>query len=166
MTFIGMHLGGDERDKIDNVQILNPDVVIDNYDNSEKKVIDGGGDTVDRLFCLSIDEAKQYFKNDLSRQCELIKWEINHGGTTFEKQCIQFSETDKSFVEKLKNNQDKKNNCEWWLRSPAKHYNVYGRYRNFIDFFGSYLYPAKIETFAVDRVKFIAVRPAMWVKCE
>ena len=53
----------------------------------------GGNDTKDRIFCLSIAEAEQYFSSDEDRQCRPTAYARNH----------------RAYV--------KNDCCDWWLRS-------------------------------------------------
>ena len=55
----------------------------------------GGNDTKDRIFCLSITEAKQYFRRDRDRQCQPTAYAQKHG-VSVNYDC-----------------------CYWWLRSPG-----------------------------------------------
>ena len=64
-------------------------------DNNPKCGTPGGNDTKDRIFCLSIAEAEQYFSSDEDRQCRPTAYAIKHG----------------AYV--------KNDCCFWWLRSPG-----------------------------------------------
>ena len=59
----------------------------------------GGNDTRDRIFCLSIDEAKQYFNSDNDRLCLPTPYARNQGVYV----------NDNGY-------------CYWWLRSPGNCY--------------------------------------------
>lgn len=65
-----------------------------NADNSENGT-DGGKDTVDKVFLLSIDEVKEYFSSDDTRKCEPTEYAKAQG--------VYFGD----------------NTCCWWLRSPG-----------------------------------------------
>ena len=65
----------------------------DNHEYGTK----GGNDTKDRIFCLSITEAKQYFSSEKDRQCRPTAYARNKG----------------AYV----NNSN--SCCYWWLRSPG-----------------------------------------------
>ena len=65
-----------------------------NDDNPEFGTF-GGNDTKDRIFCLSIAEAEQYFSSDEDRQCRPTAYARNH----------------RAYV--------KNDCCFWWLRSPS-----------------------------------------------
>ena len=54
----------------------------------------GGNNTKDRVFCLSISEAEQYFGNDESRKCKPTAYARQQGASVY-NDC-----------------------CYWWLRSP------------------------------------------------
>ena len=58
----------------------------------------GGNDTRDRIFCLSIDEAKQYFNSDNDRLCLPTPYARNQGVYV----------NDNGY-------------CYWWLRSPGNY---------------------------------------------
>ena len=63
----------------------------------------GGNNTKDRVFCLSISEAEQYFGNDESRKCKPTAY-ARQQGAYVRKDC-----------------------CYWWLRSPGHYqYNATG----------------------------------------
>ena len=57
----------------------------------------GGNDTKDRIFCLSIAEAEQYFSSDKDRQCRPTAYARKQGAYV-NNDC-----------------------CYWWLRSPGSH---------------------------------------------
>nr|MCR5203208.1 DUF6273 domain-containing protein [Lachnospiraceae bacterium] len=55
-------------------------VTLKNPDNKERGT-KGGPDTQDRVFCLSMDEAKTYFKDDYDRKAEYINEKVGVGGS-------------------------------------------------------------------------------------
>ena len=65
-----------------------------NEDNLEYET-GGGNNTKDRIFCLSITEAEQYFRSDNERQCKPTVY-ARKQGVYDENDC-----------------------CYWWLRSPG-----------------------------------------------
>ena len=65
-----------------------------NEDNHKYRT-KGGNDTKDRIFCLSIDEAEQYFSSDKDRQCQPTAYARNQGVLAI------------------------RDYCSWWLRSPG-----------------------------------------------
>ena len=69
-----------------------------NEDNLEYRTR-GGNNTKDRIFCLSFDEAKQYFSSDKDRQCQPTAYAIKHGAYV-DNDC-----------------------CYWCLRSPGYYQN-------------------------------------------
>ena len=69
-----------------------------NEDNHEYQTR-GGNDTKDRVFCLSVDEAKQYFSSDKNRQCKCTDYARTREG------CVTIYDF-----------------CLWWLRSPGRGY--------------------------------------------
>lgn len=69
---------------------------IENRDNADYNT-DGGNDTKDRIFLLSIDEAKAYMPSTVERVCVATKYAESQG----------------SQLESLTRS------CRWWLRSPG-----------------------------------------------
>lgn len=57
---------------------------------------DPGNDTQDKVFLLSISEARKYFKTNAERRCEPTKYTLKQGIRAKEKE-----------------------GCEWWLRTPG-----------------------------------------------
>ncbi len=70
---------------------------------------DGGKDTVDKIFLLSIDEAEKYFSSDAARECEPTEY----------AKAQDVWASDNGY-------------CRWWLRAPgydqfyAANVHVYG----------------------------------------
>ena len=64
-------------------------------DNNPEYGTRGGNDTKDRIFCLSIAEAEQYFSSDEDRQCRPTAYARKQGASVY-NDC-----------------------CSWWLRSPG-----------------------------------------------
>lgn len=64
-------------------------------ENNPKYDTHGGNDTKDRIFCLSIAEAEQYFSNNENRQCRPTAY-VRKQGAYVSNDC-----------------------CFWWLRSPG-----------------------------------------------
>lgn len=77
-----------------------PEVTVENKDNPDYGT-DGGNDTQDKVFLLSIDEAEEYFDTDEERQCEPTEYAMAND----------------AYV-----NSDN-GNCWWWLRSPGLYQN-------------------------------------------
>lgn len=71
-------------------------VTNENTGNSDFK-ISGGNKTSDKIFLLSIDEAKRYLPNNIDRMCQATKYAESKG-----------TELDSLT-----------HNCRWWLRSPG-----------------------------------------------
>lgn len=71
-------------------------VTLENRDNSDYNT-DGGNDTKDKIFLLSIDEAKAYLPSTVERVCVATKYAESQG----------------SQLESLTRS------CRWWLRSPG-----------------------------------------------
>ena len=66
-------------------------------DNNPQYGTSGGNPTDDRIFCLSLAEAGQFFKNDRDRQCRPTGYARNQGASV----------------------DSGKGCCYWWLRSPG-----------------------------------------------
>lgn len=77
--------------------------------NKGNRKIYGGGDTLDKIFLLSIDEAEKYFSSDDARKCEPTKYA--------KAQYVHLGD----------------NGCCWWLRSPGDYRNGAGAARVFSD---------------------------------
>ena len=61
--------------------------------------VNGGNNTIDRIFLLSYKETfEKYFKDNLSRTCRQTEYAATQGSSAFSN-----------------------GNCWWWLRSPGKH---------------------------------------------
>ena len=67
-------------------------------DDNPKYGTGGGNSTKDRVFCLSIAEAEQYFRNDEERQCQSTEYARDRGADV----------------------DDNNGCCYWWLRSPGR----------------------------------------------
>lgn len=65
--------------------------------NKDSQYAEGGKDTKDRIFLLSVDEADQYFENDGSRACQAV-YTVRQNGA--------YKDTSNE-------------NTAWWLRSPG-----------------------------------------------
>jgi len=61
----------------------------------------GGNSTVDKVFCLSVDEVLRYLPNDIDRCAEATPHAINNGAYS------------------RPNNDTFNGNCWWWLRTPG-----------------------------------------------
>lgn len=81
----------EERERIKLSEVVNDD---------NRAYSSGGNNTQDRVFCLSLAEAEQYFKNDSERQCWPTAHTRNQGAGVYNGNgcCI---------------------GCCWWLRSPG-----------------------------------------------
>ena len=67
------------------------------YNPTKWWMLDEGNDTEDRIFCLSIAEALQYFSSDKERQCRPTAYARKQGASVRDDCCF------------------------WWLRSPGSH---------------------------------------------
>ena len=110
-----------ERSEIETTYVVNDD-------NAEYGT-DGGNDTSDKIFLLSIAEAEEYFSSDEARECEPTKYAVAEGA--------------------YENSDD--GNCWWWLRSPGSNSDraadilTYGGvldYGNYVDFGDDAVRPA------------------------
>lgn len=99
-----------------------------------------GNATDDKVFLLSIQEAKKYFKTDAECKCAPTDYAVANGAWTSSSDQV-----------------DGRSSCWWWLRSPGKKRN----YAAFVHYDGS-VYDHG------DRVVIIrgCVRPALWVDLE
>lgn len=101
---------------------------------------DPGNDTEDKIFVLSIDDAKVYFATDEDRMCTATDYAEANG--------VELSPSYKA---------DGKAAAQWWLRAPGKN-----------ESFATYVYPfGTVYTYGngVNYVV-IGVRPAMWVSVK
>ena len=118
-TFLNTAFSAAEKKQIMTTTVQNPD----NSTNKTK----GGNATQDKVFLLSIDEAKKYFASYSVRACA----------------CTAYADLQGAYVYK--------GNCCWWLRSPGEYQNyaagvhydgdVYARGYN-VDFFDIAVRPA------------------------
>lgn len=105
--FLEVAFSDEERKKI---KVSN----LKNNDNSEFENC-GGNSTEDQVFCLSIAEAKQYFKNDKARQCQPTS---------------SLAKQHRLFI--------KDGYCGWLLRSPSREQSVWVVYVDGSICLGSY----------------------------
>ena len=122
-----------ERAKMLEVRVVN--------DDNPDFGIDGGPDTRDYVFCLSIDEARIYFENMRERICYPTPHAIESGAWT--------SAT---------------GTCDWWLRSPG----AWADSATVIDQDGSVALAGEGVAGGLDKDDNIvaietAVRPALWI---
>ena len=109
-------------------QVTNP--------KNEKTGVEGGNDTEDKVFLLSIDEAKTYFDSDEARICHPSAFAKAKGLEAGEKTVME-------------------GNCRWWLRSPG--FSSSDAARIFED--GS----LNEDGGSTDRENDNGVRPVMWI---
>ena len=114
------------------------DTQLENADNPDYST-EGGSDTVDKVFCLSIDEANAYFTSDADRMCGL---------TAYAKDRTVWD--DSYTVDGLMAG-------HWWLRSPGKSmsYAASVSFDGSVDCSGSSVWNGSHNT--------LAIRPAIWV---
>lgn len=99
---------------------------------------DPGDDTTDKVFLLSITEAKKYFSNNEDRKCVPTAYAIEQGAYTSSRYTKGGKAT-----------------CWWWLRSPGgdtRHAALVRNYDGYISDYGHY----------VDHSD-ACVRPALWI---
>ena len=119
--------------------------LIKNTPNPSYPKVNAGSDTLDRVFCLSIDEAKQYLKTANSLRCIPTTVAVRNGAYRDENALLYG-----------------KGSCWWWLRTPgsAGSRAVFVGGSNFgIKYDGGFVYaynPTYPKT----------VRPAMWVSAD
>lgn len=108
-------------------------------DNAEYGV-KGCGETRDKVFCLSIEEAKQYFRCDADRACKPTYYAVNNEAYIEDhEECIGYGF----------------GNCYYWLRSPGGH----DDFAAFVDIDG------EIMSYGIYGDDYdVTVRPALRVK--
>ncbi len=94
--FINQAFSKEEQNKIVLTNISNP--------NNPEYGTWGGNDTQDKIFLLSIDEVKKYFKDIEDRECK---------PTNYAKQQGAWTNHGSRYL----------GNCRWWLRSPGENQN-------------------------------------------
>lgn len=99
---------------------------------------DGGGDTADYLFLLSIEEAEKYFSSDLERRTQIVP-------------DVELPQYDLMPYQHYLNTTDY---YDWWLRSPGESSEKVACVGRFGDIMmeGQWVYTEEVS-----------VRPAMWV---
>jgi hypothetical protein len=122
--------------------------------------IDGGEDTLDRLFCLSYDEVTKYLPEETDRQANFILTPYEEEKRRLD---LDTKYDDEDFIEEtLKNNKKVFGDAdgfilEWWLRTPGEKESqtmIVTRHGRISE--EGYHYKAD----------FVGVRPAMWVEVE
>lgn len=131
---------------------LNSTFLNDAFDTAEKTIIskasvsadknpeyntDPGNATIDRVFLLSITEAKKYFASNSARQCEPTEYAVANGVATY----------------------NGTGNCWWWLRTPGSDQHSAAH----VDEDGPIYFPGD---YVDDFYGYIGVRPAMWINLE
>ena len=106
-----------------------------NEDNPDFNT-EGGTDTVDKVFQLSIAEAEDYFKDDVDRQVYATQYAINNGAYVWKDTGMS----------------------RWWLRSPGKS----DKYAAYVSSDGS----VDISGVSIGSKKSVGVRPTMWINME
>ena len=102
----------------------------------------GGNDTRDRIFCLSIAEAKKYFRKDNDRQCQPTASTYSYA-----RSCHRYINVDGWWSSDINSC-----SCYWWLRSPGNN----RKYATYVDSNGWFnLYGHSIHS------AFHVVRPAL-----
>lgn len=127
--FINEAFSAKEQEMIVTTKVSNP--------NNPEYNTDGGNNTEDKIFLLSIEEAEKYFSSKENRQCKPSAYAKEHVSTY------------------------DNGNCCWWLRSPGTHRNkaAYVDHDGYVAYFGTDLSAwSDYESYY-----YTAVRPAMWV---
>lgn len=107
---------------------LNDDFLTAAFNSEECSIISG---TQDKLFLLSIDDAKKYFSSDAERQCKLTEYAEQQGASSIDGYCW------------------------WWLQSAEKTATVVG-YKGDICDYGNYVHIDSDE-YAVRPVMWIEI---------
>ena len=132
---------------------------VKNDDNPEYGT-DGGRDTVDKVFLLSIEEAQRYFESDTAR---IAKWypsqdQLKDAGERFAMQAAQqgnFTVYASEFGEVFTNYLHETDNAfRWGLRSPGR----YAYDAAFVDTEGD------ISSIPYIDLQMTGVRPAIWLE--
>ena len=115
--------------------------------NNPKYGTRGGNATRDRIFALSIDEAKKYFRDDDDRMAAVTEYAKKHGAF------IMDDKTAKAYGWKNSLPTGEKTGC-WWLRSPGNFSNfaAYVSIRGSVNQYGSSVSDGRG-----------CVRPAFWL---
>ena len=122
----------DEKAKIPTVTIVN--------DGNPEGNTDGGNDTQDKVFLLSMDEVYKYFDSDEERVCFVTDYAKEKVGVAF------FQDTE-----------NEKARCTWWLRSPGNdQYDA-----------AAVIYNGRVNDWGydVDDNRY-TVRPALWINIK
>lgn len=151
--FYNLAFNSSEKDKIQNTNLVNSA-------NADTK-IEGGNNTYDKIFCLSIDEVKQYFgTGDKTSKGYQLGQNVSTRGTSYAKEVVNGGQ--RLWVFDYANNTDSDKserrwadgNSSFWLRSPGNYLKAAALvdYASFLD----------IKGYGGDN-KLTGVRPAMWV---
>jgi len=126
--FINEAFSTEEQSMIVTTKVSNP--------NNPEYNTDGGNDTEDKIFLLSIEEAEKYFSSKENRQCKPSAYAKGNGASVSDN-----------------------GNCFWWLRSPG----MYENYAARVDSDG-YILEFGTEVFShYSDHAYTAVRPALWI---
>ena len=84
-------------------------------------MIDGGVDSEDKLFVLSVDEAKQYFSNDKERVADFVMTEDDMNNILKPEKDFGYSQEylQKEEDQYRSNYLNQKQAWSWWLRTPS-----------------------------------------------
>lgn len=115
--FINEAFSAEEQNMIITTKVSTPDY-LGYTPMGQEYEIDGGNDTEDKVFLLSVDEVKKYFPSDEERECEPSIYAKKQGADVYDN-----------------------GNCKWWLRSIGM-YEYLAAYINY----DSYIYDFGGET--------------------
>lgn len=134
--FVNTAFSEDEKSNIATVKIVNND---NQYFNTN-----GGNDTQDKVFLLSIDEVKKYFSSGEERICGTTDYAKAQGTHTH----LYYTASGKL-------------TCVWWLRSPGEDQQKAAGvdFHGYIRAIGDYLGGSGICVYGDE----YAVRPALWI---
>lgn len=136
--FIHAAFSSEESGKILMTSVIaekNPD-----YPNSP-----AGNDTEDKVFILSIQEAKQYFNDNNSRICVPTDKARASAPNLFSQSSRKAWYSDSGYT------------CSWWLRSPGMFKDLYVSY---VDKYGNTSSGGQVNLTNTD----FCVRPSMWIR--
>ncbi|MCR5660966.1 MAG: DUF6273 domain-containing protein [bacterium] len=169
--FLGHAFNADEQSRIiDSVINTNFNTIVDS------SITRGCGETCDKVFCLSIDEAYQYFGGSKENLGCKDRWDYDGSGynyiwINYKRACLPtayarlngaitiFSSSELREEYKMSSSASARwsNNCMFWLRSPC----FFADHTAYVDFFGAVNTHGSLVCSAD-----IAIRPALRIKLK